>query len=210
MRDLLLAERDQLLPLLRHTHLLDFDRLTVCDLWSVRDIVAHCSAVMVRAAKGTTTGYTPVANQLDVDERKAWTVAELLAELESGFDLATQQDVPQRVSHGVALGVWVHGGDIREALSVHGPYTHAGLAPALTLLVERSIARGVPAVDVTLTDAVDHGLDGAQVSLGDPGAEPVGWLRTDTAGLIRLVAGRRTELVERDMVGVTAQQLLMV
>jgi hypothetical protein len=77
------------------------------------------------------------------------------------------------------------------------------------LLVERSIARGVPAVDVTLTDAVDHGLDGAQVSLGDPHAEPIGWLRTDTAGLFRLVAGRRTELVERDMVGVRVEQLLM-
>jgi uncharacterized protein (TIGR03083 family) len=209
VRELLLAERDQLLPLLRHTHLLDFDRLTVCDLWSVRDIVAHCSAVMIRAAKGSSTGYTPADNQHDVDERKAWTIAELLAELESGFDLAAQQDAPQQVPHGVALGVWVHGGDIREALSVHGAYTHAGLAPALALLVERSIARGVPAVDVTLTDAVDHGLDGAQVSLGDPRVEPVGWLRTDTAGLFRLVAGRRTELVERDLVGVRVGQLLM-
>lgn len=202
---LLQAEHDELLPLLRTTSLLDFDRATVCELWSVRDLIAHCSAIMSRAAEGTAHGYTPAENQADVEARRHLTVPQLLDELDQAFELAIKADV----GAGVALGVWLHGGDVREALNLPGAYAHGALAEALQLLVERSVTRGVPAVDVTLVDAVDRGLDGAQVCLGDPGAEPVGWLRTDTPGLFRLVAGRRPELVERDVVAVPVERLRM-
>jgi len=205
---LLAAERAELVPLLRQiaeNAPLDFDRLTVLPGWSVRDVVAHCGAVLTRAGKGTMHSFSPQDNQCDVDERRSWTLAELLAELEAGYDLAASQpDAAQ-----AALGVWIHGGDIREGLNTPGPYVHDGLPEAVTLLVERSVIRGVPPIDVTLVDAIENGLETAQVCLGDPTQEAIGWLRVDVAGLFRLVAGRRPELVERESVDVEMDSLRM-
>lgn len=203
---LLLAERDELLPLLRdlrHSAPLEFDRPTVCAGWTVRDVVAHCAAALTRVASGRVHDFSAEANEVDVDVRRHRTLAEILTELEQGYEAAAAK--PQAVT--VALGEWVHGGDIREALRLPGAYAHAGVADAMTLLAERSVAMGLPPVDVTLVDAVERGLDGAHVCLGDPDAEPVGWLRTDVAGLVRLVAGRRPELVEWDAVGIDVAQL---
>ncbi|MFN8078333.1 MAG: maleylpyruvate isomerase family mycothiol-dependent enzyme [Kineosporiaceae bacterium] len=201
---LLQAEREVLLPLLERTIDSDFDRTTVCTEWSVRDIVAHCSAVLLALASGEPgRTFTPEQNQREVDERRGWPLDALLAELKQAHDLAAGSPAVAPV----VLGVWIHGCDIRDALGIPNAYAAPGLPDALALLVERSIARGTPPVDVTLTDAADRGLDSAQVCLGDPNAEPVGWLRVDSPGLFRIVAGRRPELVERDVVGIDLDDL---
>jgi len=201
---LLRAERDGLFPLLEGTSIPDFSRTTVCEGWSVRDVLAHCAAILIQVATRVDAyGFTPEENQVAVLERRAWPIADVLAELALGYSLAERSPALAKV----ALGEWIHGGDVRDALGVPDAYASAGLPEALTLLVERSIARGTPPVDVTLVDATERGLDSAQICLGDPSAEPVGWLRTDTPGLFRIVADRRSNLVERDIVGISLDSL---
>ncbi|MGH8965012.1 MAG: maleylpyruvate isomerase family mycothiol-dependent enzyme, partial [Actinomycetes bacterium] len=109
---LLLTERDALLPLLRRTSADAFDRPTVCTDWSVRDVIAHCASALIRVATGTAHGFSPAENQADVDERRPWPIADVLAELEHAYELGAQSDAVALL----ALGEWVHGGDIREAL----------------------------------------------------------------------------------------------
>jgi uncharacterized protein (TIGR03083 family) len=201
---LLRAERDELFPLLERTSIPDFSRTTVCEGWSVRDVLAHCAEILIRVATRVDPyGFTPEENQMAVEERRAWPIADVLAELARGYSLAERSPAVAKV----ALAEWIHGGDIRDALGVPDAYASAGLPEALTLLVERSIARGTPPVDVTLVDATERGLDSAQICLGDPNAEPVGWLRTDAPGLFRIVADRRANLVERDIVGISLNTL---
>lgn len=205
---LLLAERDLIVPLLDGLSPSDFDRTTVCEAWSVRDVVAHCAAVLLAVAAGPDHGrtFTAEENQRDVDERRRWPLTEVRAELDRAYRVAAASPW---VPSGVALGEWIHGGDLLEALGRPDAYASPALPEALTLLVERSVTRQTPPIDVTLTDAAERGLASAHVSLGDPTAEPVGWLRTDAAGLFRIAAGRRVNLVEREVVDVDVRQLLL-
>jgi uncharacterized protein (TIGR03083 family) len=194
---LLLIERDSLLPLLRRTPEEAFDRPTVCTEWSVRDVLAHCASALVRVATGDVHGFTPEENQRDVDERKPWPLADVLAELERGYDLAAAADI----GTGVPLGEWVHGGDVREALGRDDAYVSEGVDAALALVCDYSRRRGVPPTEVRLTDAAERGLP-ETLRLGDPARQPVGRLTTGTAGLVRVVAGRRAESVRHDVQGV--------
>lgn len=202
-RRLLLTERDALLPLLRRTPDEGFDRPTVCTGWSVRDVIAHCSSALVRVATGTEHRFTPEDNQRDVDERRPWPLADLLAELERAYALGAAADSVD----GIALGEWVHGGDVREALGEPDAYASAGLPDALALVAERSVRRRVPPTEVDLVDAAAHGLDSAALRLGDPDAPPVGHLRTDAAGLLRIVGDRRPETAAGGLRGVPASAL---
>jgi len=199
---LLLAERDSLLPILRRTPEEAFQRPTVCTGWSVRDVVAHCAAVLIRVATGNLHGFTPEDNERDVDERRPRPVADVLDELENAYALAAGTDVGPTV----ALGEWVHGGDVREALGRPDAYASAGIPDALALLAEVSILRGVPATEVELTDAPVRSLP-ARLRLGDPEAEVRGRLRTDTVGLVRLAANRRPQTVAAEVRGVPAAAL---
>ena len=56
---LLRTEADALLPILRRTPAAAFDRPTVCTGWSVRDVLAHCAAALVRLAEGRLHQFTP-------------------------------------------------------------------------------------------------------------------------------------------------------
>jgi len=56
---LLRAEHDALLPILHRTPEPAFDLPTACPAWSVRDVLAHCSAPPSRAARPRPC--TPVA-----------------------------------------------------------------------------------------------------------------------------------------------------
>jgi hypothetical protein len=99
---------------------------------------------------------------------------------------------PTRVSvsgrgDGIALGEWVHGGDVREALEEPLPYASDGIEDALVLLVERSQARAVPPTRVSLPDR--QLLLGVAADTGRPPAELV----TDPATLVRLCSGRRPD-----------------
>ncbi len=198
-----MAERDSLMPLLRRTPADAFDRPTACTEWSVRDVIAHCASALIRVATGTAHGFRPAENQVDVDERKTWPLRDVLAELERGYELAAAAES----AAGVALGEWVHGGDIREALDEPDAYASAGVEDALTILVARSAQYDVPPTDVHLTDAEVRQLPSAKLRLGDQEAAAAGRLQTDTPGLFRVVANRRPELSDHTLEGVPLEAL---
>jgi uncharacterized protein (TIGR03083 family) len=184
---LLLAEADALLPILRATPAADFDRPTVLPGWSVRDVLAHCSAALGMAGSGSMHGFSPAENQRDVDERAGRPLADLLSELANGYAAAAAaMDAADGALDRLALGEWVHGGDVRDALGRNDGYVSAGVEDALVLLGERSVVRGAPHTEVILTGP---GAERTLV-LGTPGAGEPARLRTDVGTLFRLVAGR--------------------
>jgi uncharacterized protein (TIGR03083 family) len=139
---LLLTEAAALLPILRSTPAEDFDRPTVLPGWTVRDVLAHCSAALGRAVARDLHGFTPEDNQKDVDERAPSPVPELLAELEDSYvGAAIAMDAAEGRLDGLALGEWVHGGDVRQALGRTDAWASSGLDEALPLLVARSADR---------------------------------------------------------------------
>jgi uncharacterized protein (TIGR03083 family) len=185
---LLRTEADALLPILRRTPAAAFDRPTVCIGWSVRDVLAHCAAALVRLAEGRLHQFTPEQNEADVAERRPWPLEDVLAELARGYSAAAPAlTAASGRGDGIALGEWVHGGDVREALGEPLPYASDGIEDALVLLVERSQARAVPPTRVSLPDR--------QLLLGvaaDPGRLPAD-LVTDPATLVRLCSGRHPD-----------------
>jgi uncharacterized protein (TIGR03083 family) len=184
---LLLTERDALLPILRRTHADAFARPTVCTGWTVRDVLAHCGAALTRLAEGRLHTFTPELNDLDVAERRSWPLATVMAELEQGYAAAAPAlTAAGGKLDGVALGEWVHGGDVREALGEPGAYESDGVEDALVLLVERSRRRAVPATLVRLPDRE------LRLGLAEDAARPAE-LVTDVATLVRLCSGRHPD-----------------
>ena len=57
--ELLLTERDALLPILRTLEPDQFDLETCCTGWAVRDVLAHCSAALTRVSSGTMHRFRP-------------------------------------------------------------------------------------------------------------------------------------------------------
>lgn len=201
---LLLTERDVLLPILRRSPVDAFDRPTVCTGWTVRDVLAHCGCALTRAAEGRLHRFTPELNEIDVDERRSWPLAQVLAELEQGYGSAAEAvTAAQGKLDGLALGEWVHGGDVREALGEPRPYESEGVEDALVLLVDRSRRRDVPRTLVRLPDReVRLGTEGDS---GTPSAE----LITDVPTLIRLSAGRRPDPTRFRLTGADPAQYLI-
>ena len=78
--ELLLIEADALTVVLDRATPAQFDLPTVCDAWSVRDVLAHCSAALGHLVDDTLGSFTPEENQVDVDARSGWTVDALRAE----------------------------------------------------------------------------------------------------------------------------------
>jgi uncharacterized protein (TIGR03083 family) len=181
---LLLTERDALLPILRRTPADAFLRPTVCTGWTVRDVLAHCGAALTMVANGTLHQFTPELNEADVAERRSWPLEAVTAELERGYSAAAPAlTAAQGRLDGVALGEWVHGGDVRDALGEPGAYESEGVQDALVLLAERSERRAVPATLVR--------LPGRELRLGAAeDATRVAELVTDVATLLRLCSGR--------------------
>ena len=102
-------------------------------------------------------------------------------------------DAAEGLADGLALGEWVHGGDVRDALGHHDAFVSAGIDLALPLLVERSRQRGASAVVVS--------TDREELRFGvDEG--PVATLRTDRATFVRLCAGRAPDPSRYHLVGV--------
>ncbi|MDH4119699.1 MAG: maleylpyruvate isomerase family mycothiol-dependent enzyme [Acidimicrobiia bacterium] len=181
---LLDLESRALPPILDALDPAQFQLPTVCDLWSVRDVIAHCAAAMTRLAAGTTSGYTAADNQVDVDTRREWPIERVIAELRDAYPAAVDAvELANGSADGVGLGEWVHGGDLRDALGVDGAYASVGVDLAVGLLSERSRRLGVPGVHAT--------VDGIDIPFGE--GPPSGWLRTDTSTFVRLCAGRKPD-----------------
>jgi uncharacterized protein (TIGR03083 family) len=198
---LLLTERDALLPILRRTPAAAFDRPTVCTGWSVRDVLAHCGAALVRVAEDRLHRFTPEDNEADVAERRSWPLGAVLAELERGYQAAAPaMTAAGGALDGVALGEWVHGGDVREALGEPLPYESEGVEDALVLLVERS-RRRVPATRLRLGDR--------ELRLGAADGAPTAELVTDVATLVRLCAGRHPDPARFSLDGADPGQFVL-
>jgi uncharacterized protein (TIGR03083 family) len=195
---LLRTEAAALLPILRSTPDPDFDRPTLLPGWSVRDVLAHCSAALGMAVTGRFHGFSPEENQQDVDARADWPVDRLLAELEASYEgAAAAMDAAGGRLDGLALGEWVHGGDVRQALGRAAAWRSDGLTDALTLLVAASVRAQLPPTRVTLTGPGPE----REFGFGDPAVEPRARLRTDAASLIRLCAGRSPDPAAIDLTG---------
>ena len=90
----------------------------------------------------------------------------------------------------LALGEWIHGGDVRGALGEPLAYESDGFEDACALLAEWTRRLKIPLVEVTLA--------GAALRLGVPvPGRPAATLVTGPATLMRLFAGRPTEPASR-------------
>ncbi|MEU1009541.1 MULTISPECIES: maleylpyruvate isomerase family mycothiol-dependent enzyme [unclassified Streptomyces] len=186
---LLVMERDALVPLLRSRPDADFALPTAaCPGWTVRDVLAHCSAALMRVVenrfeKGV---FSPESNDRDIAERAEWTNAQVVDELERGMTEAgpviARWDGRLDV---LALGEWVHAGDVREVFGEPGAYAGAGLPDALTLLARVTREKEHVPLHADLDDVDEPLRFGARVADGPP-ARYIG----DAATLVRLYAGR--------------------
>jgi uncharacterized protein (TIGR03083 family) len=203
---LLVVERDALVPLLRGRADADFALPTVaCPGWSVRDVLAHCSSALMRVVesrfeKGV---FSPECNDRDIAERADWTNAQVVDELERGMTEAGPVIAKAGgVLDMVALGEWVHAGDVREVLGEPGAYAGPGLPDALRLLAWLTRDRGHVPLHADLDD-VDEPLRLGEMSGEQPPARFLG----DAATLVRLYAGRPVEGLSFELVGVGAGEL---
>ncbi|MFE6474351.1 maleylpyruvate isomerase family mycothiol-dependent enzyme [Streptomyces rochei] len=189
---LLAAERDELLPLLRSRTDADFALpVAACPGWTVRDVLAHCSSALTRAVENRFERgvFSPESNDRDIAERADWTNARILDELERGM---TEAGPVIGRAGGVldmlALGEWVHAGDVRVALGEPGAYAGRGLPEALALLGTLTRDRGHVSLHADLDD-VDEPLKLG----GASGERPPGRFIGDAPTLVRLYAGRPVE-----------------
>lgn len=205
---LLRTERDALMPLLRRTPEARYELRTACPGWTARQVLAHCAAALVRIVEGRLEEgvFLPEANAADVAEREPWPLGRVLDELERGFSeagpvIAATED---GTLDAVALGEWVHAGDVREAFGEPGAYGGASLALALPLLSVTSRRRDTPALLAELQDRAEP------VSLGGPveGRGPARY-RGDAATLVRLYSGRPLVGTRYELTGATEQELLI-
>ena len=149
----------------------DFDLPTVCTGWSVRDVLAHCASALSNLVQGTSSSYSPEDNQRDVDLRSSWPVDQVIEELLAGYAAAAAViEDAGGAADGLALGEWIHGGDVREPLRARDAYASAGVELAIPLIRERSVRRSAPAVEVL--------VDGQEVAFGS--GAPIGALVTDS------------------------------
>ncbi|MFI7342452.1 maleylpyruvate isomerase family mycothiol-dependent enzyme [Streptomyces sp. NPDC050085] len=202
---LLVAERDALIPLLRARPDADFELRTACPGWTVRDVLAHCSAALSRVVESRFEEgvFSPECNDRDIAERAALSHQEVVDELERGMTGAGPAIARAggRLD-GVALGEWVHAGDIREAFGEPGAYEGAGLGAALDLLVRISREREHVALHADVDD-LDEPLVLGAVGGDGPPARFIGGAAT----LVRLYAGRPVVGARYELAGVKEPEL---
>ena len=200
---LLRAEHDSLPPILRRTPEEAFGRPTACPGWSVRDVLAHCAAALTMTAAGRLHAFTPELNEADVAERRAWPLPRVLSELEGGYLEAAPviRDAGGRLD-GIALGEWVHDGDVRAALGDPLAYASEGFGDACVLLAERARRRAVPLVEVSLPDGT------LRLGVPVPGRPPAA-LVAGHAVLIKIFAGRPADPAGYELTGAGPGELVV-
>ncbi|KAB1147288.1 maleylpyruvate isomerase family mycothiol-dependent enzyme [Streptomyces luteolifulvus] len=203
---LLATERDALIPLLRARPDADFALPTeACPGWTVRDVLAHCSAALTRVVESRYEEgvFSPESNDRDIAERAEWTNAQVVDELERGMSEAGPVIAKAGgVLDMIALGEWVHAGDVREVLGEPGAYAGAGLPDALALLARITRDKGQVPLHADLDDR-DEPLRLGDVSGERPPARFIG----DAATLVRLYAGRPARGASYELAGVEAEEL---
>ncbi|MFF6789025.1 maleylpyruvate isomerase family mycothiol-dependent enzyme [Streptomyces filamentosus] len=205
---LLRTERDLLMPLLRRTPAEAYELRTACPGWTARQVLAHCGAALVRIVEDRLEEgvFLPEANARDVAEREDWPLGRVLDELERGLTEAG----PVIAGHedgrldAVALGEWVHAGDVREAFGEPGAYCGAALALALPLLSVTSRRRETPRLVGRLAGHPGEVTLGNEVEGRPPAA-----FHGDAATLVRIYAGRPLVRTRYALTGATEQELLI-
>ncbi|MEU2657866.1 maleylpyruvate isomerase family mycothiol-dependent enzyme [Streptomyces sp. NPDC007325] len=205
---LLTTERDLLMPLLRRTPEEAYELRTACPGWTARQVLAHCGAALVRIVEGRLEEgvFLPEANARDVAEREEWPLGRILDELERGLTEAG----PVIAGHedgrldAVALGEWVHAGDVREAFGEPGAYCGDALALALPLLCVTSRKRETPRLVGRLADHAGEVPLGNEIEGRGPAV-----FDGDAATLIRIYAGRPLVRTRYALTGATEQELLI-
>ncbi len=128
----------------------------------------------------------------------------MLAELEQGSGAAAAaMTAAGGELDGLALGEWIHGGDVRKALGEPAPYQSEGVEDALLLLVDRSRRRNVPPTLVRLPDRE------VRLGAGAATAPPPAELDTDVPTLIQLSTGRRPDPTRFRLTGADPGQYLI-
>ncbi|QNP71975.1 maleylpyruvate isomerase family mycothiol-dependent enzyme [Streptomyces roseirectus] len=203
---LLATERDALIPLLRSRPDADFAIPTTgCPGWSVRDVLAHCSAALIRVVETRFERgvFSPESNDRDIADRADWPTARIVDELERGM---TEAGPVIAAWDGrldlIALGEWIHAGDVREVWHEPGAYAGAGLPAALSLLTWHTQQRAHTHLHADLDDTE------APVTLGLPdGAHPPARYLGPAATLVRLYSGRPVDETSYELVGVGEREL---
>lgn len=200
---MLRAEHDALLPILRRAPEPECGRPTACPGWSVRDVLAHCSSALARVTTDRLHAFTPELNEIDVAERRDWPLSAVLSELAAGY-LEAGPVIGRAGGRldGIALGEWIHGGDIRAALGEPLAYASDGFDDACVLLVERARRRGIPLVEVSLPDRA------LRLGVGQPGRTQA-TLITSGAVMMKMFAGRPAEPSEYRLTGAAAEELVV-
>jgi uncharacterized protein (TIGR03083 family) len=200
---LLRAEHDALLPILHRAPERAFDRPTACPGWSVRDVLAHCAAALSHVTAGTLHAFTPALNEVDVAERRAWPLADILSELTSGY-LEAGKVITEAGGKldALALGEWLHGGDVRDALGGPGAYASDGFDDACALLADRTRRKATPLVMASVA--------GSTLTLGvaQQNRAPA-TLHASRPALMRLFAGRPADTSDYQLTGATTAELVV-
>ena len=204
MRDaalLLQIEAEAYQPLLEGLTPADFDRQTVCDLWSVRDVVAHQSAVLQIVESGDQASFTPESNQEDVDHRKTWDIGRLLGELFGGYaNVIAKIDAAGGALDSFGLAQFIHGGDVRDAVDADDAFASPGHEIAVDLLHDKStVMKKMPVVTR---------IDGVLRQFGSD-LDPVGRLATDTETFVRLCGGRNPDPTKWSVEGMSAADFVL-
>ncbi|MFD5495823.1 maleylpyruvate isomerase family mycothiol-dependent enzyme [Streptomyces sp. NPDC127091] len=203
---LLTAERDVLIPLLRGRADADFALPVVaCPGWTVRDVLAHCSAAFTRVLERRFEEgvFSPASNGRDIAERAGWSNRRVVDELERGMTEAGPVIAEAGGALDVlALGEWVHAGDVREAFGEPGAYAGAGLPSAFSLLAYVTGRKGHLPLHADLDD-VDEPLRLGKASGRRPPARYIG----DGPTLVRLYAGRPVDGAAYELAGARAAEL---
>ncbi|MEU6522460.1 maleylpyruvate isomerase family mycothiol-dependent enzyme [Streptomyces sp. NPDC046924] len=203
---LLTVERDVLIPLLRQRPDADFAvPVAACPGWTVRDVLAHCSAAFTRVLEGRFEKgvFSPASNDQDIAERAEWSNRRVVDELERGMTEAGPVIAKAGGALDVlALGEWVHAGDVREAFGEPGAYGGAGLPYALGLLAQVTSQKGHLSVHADLDD-MDEPLRLGGLSGERPPARYIG----DGPTLVRLYAGRPVDGAAYELAGAEAAEL---
>ncbi|MFF2847012.1 maleylpyruvate isomerase family mycothiol-dependent enzyme [Streptomyces sp. NPDC058001] len=202
---LLATERDALIPLLRSRPDEDFALRTACPGWTVRHVLAHCGSALMRVVESRFERgvFSPESNDRDIAERADWAVSRIVDELEHGMTEAGPVIAKAGgVLDMVAVGEWVHAGDVREAFGEPGAYAGAGLAYALPLLARISREKDHVPLHADLDDRDEPLRFG-----GVPGDRPPARYLGDAATLIRLYSGRPLVGTRYELAGAGEKEL---
>ncbi len=199
--ELLRIAGEEIIGLVESADPTELEEPSVCPGWRVKDVVAHVSGVLGRAAGDRIEGFTPAHNVPDVEERADWSGPALVDELGEVVPAACRAvEAAGGSLDGLGLGVWVHSGDIRDGLGIDDPYDGPGSDLALELLISRS--RSMPVtLGVSLPDR--------ELTLGNPQAGRTATLIAGVDSLVRLVAGRSPESVPYELTGADPEELLL-